>query len=321
MKALNILMLGAAKRVSVARFLISEGEKLGRKVNLFSYELAKDVAISSVAKIIVGKRWSDPDIMTDLLEICSKKRIHIILPFVDQAIEICANLKNANPKIFYPGSEAVVSQALFNKATANNIFAAHLLPIPQFFNITATATPESLAALPYPLILKPKFGSASKGIKIANSAADLNGIENFDDYLIQEYIADREEITVDCYITQNLDLLTLSPRLRLEVAGGEVVRTITIRDNHINRICDKLIRLMSLTGAVTIQLIRDRSDKRLMIMEINPRLGGGVVCSIHAGANITSLIIREALGMPLCAMPAKPGIEIARYPQEVVVKP
>ncbi len=320
MKNLNILMLGAAKRVSVGRFLISEGEKLGCKVNLFAYELAKDVAISAVAKIIVGKRWTDPDVINDLLDVCAKKRIGIILPFVDQAIEICAKVSNANPKIFYPAPPAEVASALFDKVIANNLFINHRLPVPDHFNITALTSAESLEALPYPLILKPKYGSASKGIIVARSSGDLSGIENFDDYLIQEYIADRIEITVDCYISQQHQILALSPRARLEVAGGEVVRTVTIRDNEVNRVCDKIIRFFSLTGAVTIQFIRDRSDNRLMIMEINPRLGGGVVCSIHAGANIPSLIISEALQLPLSAMPAKPGVEIARYPQEVVVR-
>ena len=33
-------------------------------------------------------------------------------------------------------------------------------------------------------------------------------------------------------------------------------------------------------GPVTVQLIRDRKSGHNMVMEVNPRLGGGVVTSI-----------------------------------------
>jgi len=40
-----------------------------------------------------------------------------------------------------------------------------------------------------------------------------------------------------------------------------------------------------------------------MIMEINPRLGGGAVAAVHAGADIPAMIISEALGFETRSMP------------------
>ena len=53
-------------------------------------------------------------------------------------------------------------------------------------------------------------------------------------------------------------------------------------------------------------------------MEINPRLGGGAVCSVHAGADIPGMILDEAMGVTCHRAPYRPGTEIARYLQEVV---
>ncbi len=68
--------------------------------------------------------------------------------------------------------------------------------------------------------------------------------------------------------------------------------------------------------------MRDLDDGgRLLLMEINPRLGGGCVCSVHAGADIPSLIIGEALGEKLSSLSALAGVEISRYPAETVFYP
>ena len=59
-------------------------------------------------------------------------------------------------------------------------------------------------------------------------------------------------------------------------------------------------------------------EPRYVLMEINPRLGGGAVCACHAGAPLPEFILRDALTLPLspCA-DWKPDILITRYFSEV----
>ena len=55
-----------------------------------------------------------------------------------------------------------------------------------------------------------------------------------------------------------------------------------------------------------------------MLMEINPRLGGGAVCTVHAGGDIPGFILDELLGRPMIpSVGIKPGTLICRYFQEV----
>lgn len=124
-------------------------------------------------------------------------------------------------------------------------------------------------------------------------------LENFNDYLVQEYLENKEEYTVDCYVSQKGEILTVVPRCRLEIMGGEVTRTITCRNAKLDELSRKVINTFNLRGPVTLQFLHDLDKDRYLLMEVNPRLGGGVVCSIYAGAPIADYIIDESRGITL----------------------
>ena len=116
------------------------------------------------------------------------------------------------------------------------------------------------------------------------------------------------------------EIKTISPRKRVEVVGGEASRTVTVAREDVSALAEEVLRKTGLRGAVTVQIIEDLDTGRLMLMEVNPRLGGGVVCSVHAGADIPAMIVAETLGKEAQKAVAEPGVEIARYMQEVVFR-
>lgn len=310
MKKLTILMLGGAKRVSIGRMLIEAARRMGYSASLISYELESRVPVSIIADIVVGRRWTDPDVVDDLCRLCAERGVDIVVPFVDGAIEIAARVAASAEGVFSPVSAPDVCRRMFDKVEADHLFRLLGFPLPK-----SASLPN---VLNFPVIAKPRRGSASKGIIILNSAADSAAIVEADDYLFQEYIADREEITVDCYVGQEGTVYAAVPRLRLEVVGGEASRTVTIANPALIGLCHEILGGLHLRGAVTLQFLRDKATDRTMLMEINPRLGGGVVCSIHAGADIPSMIISEWADKEIKPAVYRPGTEIARYMQEVV---
>lgn len=310
MKELNILMLGGAKRVSMGRMLIEAVRRLGYSASLVSYELESRVPVGIIADIVVGRRWSDPDVVDDLCRLCRERRIDIVVPFVDGAVEIAARLAASADRVFAPVSAPDLCRRMFDKVEADHLFRLLGFPLP-----ASASLPH---VLPFPVIAKPRMGSASKGIIILHSAADSAAIANTDDYLFQEYIADRQEITVDCYVAQNGTVYAVVPRLRLEVVGGEASRTVTIDNPSLVGLCHEILGALQLHGAVTLQFLREKASGRTMLMEINPRLGGGAVCSVHAGADIPAMIVSEWAGTGIAPASYRPGTEIARYMQEVV---
>ena len=291
-KTIPILMLGGAKRVSMAEQLIRAGAELNADIIIYSHELSDKEPIASIGKIIKGKKYSEKGSTEELINIIDRYGIKIILPFIDPSIEIAAECKRINPTIFTPVSGTGVVKAMFDKVTAAEWFEKAGISIPETYNSRSCK---------FPAIAKPRTGSASKGIFIIETPEQLTGIKNIDNYLIQEYIAMRDEYTVDCYIASDGEIKCIVPRIRLATAGGEVIRTETRRIPELISTSAEAIKKLDLKGAVTLQFIHDINNNRFLLMEINPRLGGGVICSVFAGADIPKMIIQDALGIKVTA--------------------
>jgi len=283
-----ILMLGGARRVSMAELLSHSARQMGYEVQIFSYELLEQVPIAAVAKVVVGLKWSDPAVVEDIVRVVRENDVNIILPFVDGAIEVASRCRELLPDVFIPVSDPEVSGKMFDKQAAAALFEEAGMPIPMTYSVINAEVPA---------IAKPKHGSASRGIKVFYNMEDLMHLKNIEDYLVQEYIEQREEYTVDCYVTQQGEILCTVPRLRIEVMGGEVTRTKTCRIPELMKMSSRVIEAFKLRGPVTLQFLHDLSRDRYLLMEVNPRLGGGVVCSIYAGAPITDYIINESLNV------------------------
>jgi len=311
-QSVNILFLGGAKRVAMAKLFKKAAAERGLGCNIFSYEAVMNVPISCIGTVITGLRWNDTEIYGHLEQLCDRYDIGIVIPFVDGAVAVASRLHERLPHVFTPTSSAKISEAMFDKVAAARIFEENGLPVPETYNGGGVVMP---------LIAKPRHGSASKGLIRIDSENELPPVETRDSFLIQRRIDNREEISVDCYVSEiapEIRPLAIVPRRRLEVVGGEVVRSITIDDAAAADIVKKTLTSLGLRGAVTVQLLRDSDTGALYIMEINPRLGGGAVCAVHAGADIPGMIIDESRGMHCEVSAYRPGTEIARYLQEVV---
>lgn len=287
---LTILFLGGARRVSLAELLKRSGERIGCKVDIVSYELTLEVPISLVAKVVKGLKWSDPGVVDDIERVAREYGVDIILPFVNGAIEIASICRDRLKNVFVPVTDFSVASRLFDKAEAANEFKEAGLPIPRTYSVLSAQMPA---------IAKPRKGGSSRGIHIFRNMEDLMHLNDLKSYLVQEYIENCKEYTVDCYISEKNEILVSVPRERLEIMGGESNRTRTCHNEVLEKLSREVIGKFSLRGPVNLQFIHDLDADRYLLMEVNPRLGGGVICSIYAGAPITDYIIKEALGIEL----------------------
>jgi len=310
-EVLSVLFLGGAKRVSLATYLIEEGKKRNIEVRIFSYELSGQVPIAAVGEVIIGKRWKDADLDSHLSTIIKDRNIRMILPFVDPAIEVASRLKKVHPEVFIPCSSIELCRTMFDKQLSNDWFREHGIPVPRYF--------RNIREIELPVICKPRTGSASKGIKIILEKEELNTLSSPENYLIQEYLSDNEEYTVDCYVDCHGRILTVVPRIRLEVAGGEVMTSRTVRDEVLIGLSKKILMADAFRGPVTIQFIRNKQTGDTYVMEINPRLGGGVIAAIAAGGNMPAFLLDECEGkQPAAVEDWRENTLMTRYFKEVI---
>lgn len=307
---LTVLLLGGARRVSLAELFKRSGQRIGYKVNIVSYDLSEEVPIALEAKVIKGLKFNNPDVVADIKKVVADYDVNIILPIVNNSIEIASVLKSELPDVFVPVTDFENAKSLFDKAEAAKVFKEAKLPIPRTYSVISAQMPA---------IAKPRKGGSSRGIQIFTNIEDLMHLQDLQNYLIQEYIEHAREYTVDCYIDGKGEILVTVPRERLEIMGGESTRTITCHNKVLETLSREVIEKFSLRGPVNLQFLHDLDTDRYLLMEVNPRLGGGVICSIYAGAPIVDYIIDESFGAELqpCTDWAS-GTLLARYFKEAV---
>lgn len=296
--------------MSLADLFKESGRRFGIDVEIVAYELTRYVPIALAGKVVEGLKWSDPAVLDDIARVVKEYNVDIILPFVNGAVEIASLCKEKMPDVFVPVSDFSITSRIFDKVEAAKVFKDNGFPIPRTYSIINNDMPA---------IVKPRKGGSSRGIRIFYDVEDLMHLENLDSYIIQEYIENAKEYTVDCYVSQTGEILCTVPRERIEVMGGEVNRTKTCRIERIMEMSREVISKLKLTGSVTLQFLHDPKKDRFLLMELNPRLGGGVVCSIYAGAPITDYILAESMGKnPLPCDDWKEGVLMARYLKEAI---
>lgn len=309
MKEVNILLLGAGKRVSFARHLKNEAENRGLLLKIYSYELDYTVPIACEAEVVIGKKWSDKDILEDIEFYIGKYSIDMVLPFVDPATLVAADLKErGNTSAVIPVSNRLEAEVFFDKGKASHWFSENNIQHPK----------ESLSP---PLIIKPIFGSASKGIVFIDNEDDLN---NYSASLkTNSYICEKRiygiEYTVDAYIW-NEELIYCVPRKRVETSGGESTKTVTCRKPNVTELVSDIALKSNLNGPITLQFIEEELTSEVYFFEINPRFGGAVICSIGAGVNIPKILIDTILGEQIVPVDNwSDGLMMSRYFSEVFI--
>lgn len=306
----TILMLGGSRRVSMAQLLKESGKRLGCEVEIVSYELDTRVPIALEGEVIKGKSFADPDVVDDIARIVKEKDVNIIIPFINSAIEVASLCKEKIEGVFVPVTDYATAAKMFDKVEAARLFKEAKFPTPRTYSVIDNEMPA---------IVKPRKGGSSRGIKIFHDVEDLMMLQDLDKYIIQEYIVNFKEYSVDCYISAEGEILATVPRERLEVMGGEVTRTKTYRNDTIIDMSRRVIEHFKLTGPVTIQFLHDLDKDRFLLAEVSPRLGGGVICSIYAGAPIPDYILLESMGKKVTpSTDWADGVLMARYQKEAI---
>lgn len=119
--------------------------------------------------------------------------------------------------------------------------------------------------------------------------------EQVGDYIVQPFI-EGTEYTVDIFCDYEGNQLFITPRIRVAVRAGEVLKTEIAMDEKIIEECRKLIAGFQPCGPMTVQLIRQNKTDDDYYIEINPRFGGGAPLSMKAGARSAEAILKLLSG-------------------------
>jgi carbamoyl-phosphate synthase large subunit len=307
MTIIKILFLGAGKRLSLLEQFIEASKLEGVNLRLYAAEISNKVPISQVATILESPTFSNPEFTEWLLDFVRSERINIVIPNMDAATVSLSLIKDELQSL---GVWAVVSAhdlclIMEDKIYANAWFIDHHLPVPGLTN--------------WPRIIKPRKGFGGKSqFLVGNEYERAKILKNIDffEFIEQEYIVG-PEYSVDAYVSRTGKFISAMPRLRIRVLDGEVDESLSIQKPEIEKLSKEIIECVKgWEGPLTLQFIE--SDTGPILIEINPRFGGGVTHSIYCGLHMPQWILKEWLGRNIPDCPAwKAGSLMTRCRRDI----
>lgn len=280
----SVLFLGAGKRLSLLERFVIAGEVEALALTLLSMEGSPNVPIREVAEIIVGPAFESQKFAQTLRDEVVRRSISIVVPCMDSATVALAGIRQALRSVgcWAVVSDASLCEAMFDKLRAEQWFRDCQFPIP--------------TRRVFPCLAKPRLGFGARGQYVAHCEEELNLFFRHhvrDDYIVQPLIAG-QEYSVDGYVDVKGDVIGVLSRKRLEVSAGEVDVSETHRHQGILSLSRRLLSIPGWQGPINLQFF-DTPDGPVLI-EVNPRFGGGVTHAIHCGLDMPRWILREALG-------------------------
>lgn len=148
----------------------------------------------------------------------------------------------------------------------------------------------------FPCFIKPKDGSSSiNAFKVENEEELEVYAEQVEDYIIQPFV-NGKEYTIDIFCDFDGNPIYITPRERVQVRAGEVLKTQICKDKVMIEESKKIIAKFKPCGPMTVQLIQDEITGDNYYIEINPRFGGGAPLSMKAGARSAEALLKLLTG-------------------------
>jgi len=235
------------------------------------------------------------DFVDDVRRRCRIEGIDVVVPTVDSELlplaEHRAAFADAGVRLAVTGVEPL-RDTLDKAALAGRCAGA--VHIPRTVLLTADL---DLTTWTYPVIVKPRRGSGSRGVFTVDSAVALAQLPPDDALMVQEYLPG-EEYSLDVIADLGSRVISVVPRSRLRVDSGVSVAGRTLHDPELDDLARGVVAALGLTLVANVQCRRDR-DGRPALLEVNPRFPGAMPLTIHSGVDMPRLCLDAVLGRPL----------------------
>ncbi len=171
----------------------------------------------------------------------------------------------------------------------------------------------------YPVIVKPRSGSGSRGVMLIRSAAELAALHRLDGLLIQEFLPG-EEYSIDVLADAVGHVIASVPRLRARIDSGVSVGGRTVRDPELMAFGQSVAVATGVTFVANVQCKRD-ADGQPALLEVNPRMPGTLGLTIASGVDMPRLALAALRGQPVPSAVKFRECAVVRFLDERVLDP
>lgn len=181
-----------------------------------------------------------------------------------------------------------------------------------FLTVAGAVEALSLEHVQFPLIIKPRWGSASIGLYVAESREDLeSGFEacqkavaksalsslGAEDAVIIQEMIQGPEYGVDVVYGQDEQYIGFTAKRKLAMRAGETDKAVTVAPEPFREMVVKIAGALPHRGNLDCDFLE--RDGKLYLLEFNPRFGGGYPFTHLAGANHVQMLLDDYEGRAL----------------------
>jgi carbamoyl-phosphate synthase large subunit len=258
-------------------------------------------------------RGDDPRFADELLARCERAEIDVLVPTVDTELLPLARRRAEFAEAgvtLVLASEDTLAVCLDKWALAERCHGR--VRGPATVVVDAAFDPADVTP---PVIVKPRSGSGSRGIRLIERRADLEALVRDGTLLVQEHLPG-PEYSLDVLARADGHISAVVARERLKVDSGIAVTARTLRDPALDRFARAVAQAIELTTVANVQVKIDAAGEPALL-EVNARFPGTMPLTVAAGVDMPRLAVMEALGEPIPDGPL-PFEELAmvRYFQE-----
>ena len=287
----GVLLLSTGSKVAIARAASKAASKRG--LTLHGSDCTKNVPTRHfVDRFTCFDTSSEGSWIEKLKSYCRENSISLVIPTRHADLEALANQKSSLAKegICVAVSDTQTISICLDKLATSTFFANLSVPSPQTGLVEEAQ--NGVIDLQHPLFVKPRFGSAGRGIKEIESKQDL--WEYPSDWIAQEKAAGLE-YTINVYVSKKGKCICAIPHQRILTDGSESVQARTERIPVLINWAKRIVEgLPGAWGPLNIQCFYDREKDRPQFIEINPRLGGGFPLAHAAKGEFIEWLLQEA---------------------------
>ncbi|MBD2184928.1 ATP-grasp domain-containing protein [Planktothrix sp. FACHB-1355] len=310
---MNVILTCAGRRNYLLKYFQAA---LGNRGKVF----AGDVSIEAPTLQEADESFLLPpiyrsDYFDKLFDICQQKKVRLIIPLNDLELPSLAKQRDrflAIGTIPAVSSPEVVDICFDKFATFKFLQNIGISAPKTYLSLASAREAIQKGEITFPVVVKPRWGSASIGIEYPQDEEDLELAYRFvKKSVMRSFLAEVSSSDPDrCILIQerlsgqehgldiinNLDgaYITTFVKRKLTMRAGETDRAITVENEELKQLGAKIGQKLGHIGNLDCDVIVGETG--LCVLELNPRFGGGYPFSQIAGANIPAALIAWANG-------------------------
>lgn len=229
--------------------------------------------------------------INELLNLCEKEQINIIIPVIDPEIYILSEYRNLfiDKNIMVLVSERSVLDICYNKVKMNDFLRENQFQLVKtYLDLEDFETAYKENIISYPVFVKPILGSGSVNSKKVCNKEELIG-EFGSGMMIQEYL-EGQEYGVDVFVDWNYNPVRAVVKQKLSMRSGETDKALSVKNKAIQMEVIRMVKSLKAFGPVDTDVIV--THEGIYIIDINPRFGGGYPATHLSGVNFIELVLK-----------------------------